>query len=143
VIVDILLAVSPVGNEGTVGGDVDGQSDLAVEVRSEDDGQPVERQQFVVDELGQREQEFGVEGHFADKSEAEDLFANERHLHLVVKLGNHALHPCDQHSGHGGELGRRVLHPWGQNFVLDGQTQGLRLFKGAGTKVEPESFQQK
>lgn len=83
-VVDAALAVSPVGDKRKMSRDVNGQADLAVDVRSEDGGQPPNGQQLVMHKSGQCQHEAPVERHFALECKAEQLLTNERHLHLVV-----------------------------------------------------------
>jgi hypothetical protein len=139
VVVDAALAVSPVGNERKMRCNVDGQADLAVDVGSENSGQPPNGQKLIVHESGQRQHEAAVERHLALEFKAEQLLANECHLHLVVQIWDHALHAGDQHSGHVLELGRGVLHSGGQHFVLNRLTQRLGPLQSARTKVEPKN----
>lgn len=138
---DAALAVAPVGDKRKVRGDVDGEANLAVNVGAENGGQPPHGQQLVVHESGHRQHEAAVQRHLALEREAEQLLADERHLHLVVQTGDHALHAGDQHARHVLKLGRRVPNAGGQNLVLNGLAQRLRLLQRSRTKVKPTENQ--
>jgi hypothetical protein len=137
VVVDAVLAVAPVGDERKMRRDVDGEAHLAVDVGAENGGQPPNGQQLVVHESGQRQHEAAVQRHLALEREAEQLLADERHLHLVVQTGDHALHAGDQHARHVLEVRGRVLHAGRQNFALNGLAQRLGLLQCSRTKVKP------